>query len=66
MNNLEWTSVADKMPEVNSTVLVWIVASRFSVGWTMADWDGTDWRDYKTDLVISENVTHWTVPAGPI
>ena len=59
----EWIDVKDRLPDSNSTVLVWdaggveMGSHNEHTGWTIYEWDGPSSRNF---------VTHWMpLPPAP-
>lgn len=56
---LEWHAVADRQPDSDITVLMWVGVEWFS-GWLDAD----GWHDAASGALV-DDVTHWAEPEGP-
>lgn len=60
---LTWHSVNERMPDTDTTVIVWITPGEWYSAW----WDDAreSWMDTSTGDVIEHAVTHYAEPKGP-
>lgn len=64
MTTLTWTPVTERLPDSDTTVLVWTRGGEWFAAW----YDGEDgWLDAQTAFQMQGNneVTHWAEPQGP-
>ncbi len=63
MSTLNWIPVTERLPDAETTVIVWTKAGE----WWSAWYDDDAWKDAANgDTMAGDNApTHWAEPEGP-
>lgn len=63
---LEWHSTdAGDMPDAETTVLMWVIATDGCIDWCVGWWTGDEWLDASSGSRVAGRITHWAQPDGP-
>jgi len=62
---LTWHDASQRLPDDDTTVLLWIRYSDNESDWASGWRDGFVWRDASSAMPVHGLVTHWAEPAGP-
>ena len=62
---LTWHDATQRMPDDDTTVLLWVEYSDGEQDWCAGWRDGDVWRDASSAMPVRAEVTHWAEPSGP-